>query len=205
MVATADALYMGDTDSCKVIDAETGDLRDEYVIDADQADGPVWKWMAIRDGVLYALVGNQEIKVDTQKSARRGLGHWPWGMWEGHDYDDLKTAFGFGRTFVAIDLTTGKTRWQKSEDQFIDARSVCMAEDRIFYYCPNKFLSALNIDSGVSIWKNGDQELLEAIGKNGRAQHYVTGLCNNLLCQVQRPLSLFCWPATRENGCSVSR
>jgi len=78
MIATEDALYMGDNESCKVIDALTGDIRDEIVIPKGMVDGPVWKWMAMRDGVLYALLGNEEIQVGTQASERKGLGHWPW-------------------------------------------------------------------------------------------------------------------------------
>ena len=183
MVATEDALYLGDNESCKVIDGETGELRDEYVIKLEQADGPVWKWMAIRNGVLFGLVGNQEVKVDTKKSARRGLGHWPWGMWDGHDYENLKTAFGFGRTLVAIDLDTGKVRWNKSHAEFIDARSVCMSGQQIFYYCPTRFLGAVSAETGDTLWQNKDQNLLDAIGVNGRAQHYITGYATS--CYVK--------------------
>ena len=31
--------------------------------------------------------------------------------WEGHDYGNPKTNFGYGRTFVAIDLKTKKIKW----------------------------------------------------------------------------------------------
>ncbi|MCA9066928.1 MAG: hypothetical protein KDA96_27865, partial [Planctomycetaceae bacterium] len=96
MIATDDALYLGDHESCKVIDGRTGEVRREITVPAEITDGPVWKWMALRDGVLYALVGNPEVQIDTVSSDRRGLGHWPWGMWDGHDYKDPRTAFGFG-------------------------------------------------------------------------------------------------------------
>ena len=81
----------------------TGEIRREIRMPADISDGPVWKWMAMQDDVLYALVGNLEVKVETMRSNRPGLGHWPWGMWKGHDYKDPRTAFGYGRTLVAID------------------------------------------------------------------------------------------------------
>ena len=83
MIATDDALYMGDHESCKIIDAETGEVRDQITVPQELSDGPVWKWMAMRDGLLIGLVGNPEIQVETQRSTRRGLGHWPWGMWKG--------------------------------------------------------------------------------------------------------------------------
>ena len=100
MIATDDALYMADHESCKVIDAVSGEIRRQIVVPAGISDGPVWKWMGMQGGVLYALVGNQEVHVDTQRSNVRGLGHWPWDMWQGHDYSDPRTSFGFGRTIL---------------------------------------------------------------------------------------------------------
>jgi outer membrane protein assembly factor BamB len=175
MIATEDALYMGDHESCKIFDAKTGKLLDQIIVDPAITDGPVWKWMAIQGNVLYALVGNPEISVTTQRSARRGLGHWPWGMWEGHDYKDPRTAFGFGRTLVAIDLDTKKPLWHYRDEEFLDARAVCMTDDRIFCFCPEKFLLCISAQDGKVLWKNTDEDLLAAIGPNGRAQHYVTG------------------------------
>ncbi|MFK7778259.1 MAG: hypothetical protein QM501_09070, partial [Gimesia sp.] len=57
MIATKDALYMADNESCKIIDSETGQIRDEIIIDEKLADGPVWKWMGMQNGTLYALIG----------------------------------------------------------------------------------------------------------------------------------------------------
>ncbi len=175
MVATDDALLLGDAQSCKVIDAATGQVRDEITIPAELTDGPVWKWMAYRDGVLYALVGNPEIQVDTEKSARRGLGHWPWGMWKGHDYKDPRTSFGFGRTLVALRLKTQEILWHLRDDEFLDARGVCMNGERIFCFSPERFLMSVDARDGRLLWKNDDESLLAAIGPNEKAQHYVTG------------------------------
>jgi outer membrane protein assembly factor BamB len=175
MIATDDALYMGDHESCKIIDGRTGEVRDQITVPKDITDGPVWKWMAIRDGILYALVGNPEIKVETVKSARRGLGHWPWGMWEGHDYKDPRTAFGYGRTVVAIDLKTREILWHYRDEEFLDARGVCMNRDHIYCFSAEKFLVCINADDGTLLWKNTDKDLLTAIGPNNKAQHYITG------------------------------
>jgi outer membrane protein assembly factor BamB len=176
MIATDDALYMGDDKSCKVFDGKTGKIRAEIVVPKGISDGPVWKWMGMRGDTLVALVGSTEIQVDTQKSARRGLGHWPWGMWKGHDYKDPRLAFGFGRTLLAVDLRSHKIRWHHREKtDFLDARALCMKGDRIYVYSPEKFLACLNAADGKLLWKNSDKDLLKAIGPNGKAQHYVTG------------------------------
>ena len=124
MIATPETLYLADHRSCKLIDAASGEVKDEIVVPKGVSDGPVWKWMALADGVLYALVGGSEVEISTQSSRTPGLGHWPWGMWEGHDYKDPRTAFGFGRTLVAVDLETKKVLWHYRDDEFLDARGV---------------------------------------------------------------------------------
>lgn len=194
MVATDDALYMGDHESCKVFDGETGELRDEIKVDPKISDGPVWKWMAMRDGVLYALVGNPEVKIQTQRAIRRGLGHWPWGMWDGHDYSDPRTSFGFGRTLVALNLKTKKRIWHFRDDDFLDARAVCMNDTQIFCYCPGKFLAAINRDTGKLLWKNSDKELLDAIDGQEKAQHYITGYATTCYIKCDNNFLFFAGP-----------
>lgn len=175
MIATPDSLYLADHRSCQRIDAATGETKDEIVVPEGISDGPVWKWMALVDGVLYALVGGQEAEIATQPSRTPGLGHWPWGMWQGHDYKDPKTSFGFGRTFLAIDPSSKQVLWSHREEDYADSRGVCMASGRIYFYCPDKFLGCLDAKRGEVLWRNSDADLLAAIGPNGPAQHYITG------------------------------
>ncbi len=198
MIATDDALFMGDHESCKVIDAATGEVRREIKVPEEIADGPVWKWMAERDGVLYALVGNLEVQVDTINSTARGLGHWPWGMWQGHDYKDPRTAFGFGRTLVAIELATGKILWHYRDDEFLDARAVCMNSQNIYCFSGERFLACVDARSGSLKWKNKDQDLLEAIGTNGRAQHYITGYSTTCYMKCNEHQLFFAGPQRKQ-------
>ena len=194
MVATDDALYMGDHESCKIFDGETGDLKDEIRIDSKISDGPVWKWMAMRDGVLYALVGNPEVKIQTQRAIRRGLGHWPWGMWDGHDYSDPRTSFGFGRTLIALNLKTKEKIWHFRDDEFLDARAVCMNDTQIFCYCPGKFLAAIDRYTGKLVWKNSDKDLLDAIDDQEKAQHYITGYATTCYIKCDNNFLFFAGP-----------
>ncbi|TWT84215.1 outer membrane biogenesis protein BamB [Planctomycetes bacterium CA13] len=194
MIATGDALYMGDHESCKIIDGETGQVRDEIKVDADISDGPVWKWMAMRDGVMYALVGNAEVKIETQRAVRRGLGHWPWGMWDGHDYRDPRTSFGFGRTLVAIDIKTKKRLWNYRSEEFLDARAVCMNETQIFTCCPGKYLASIDRSTGELLWKNTDRELLDAIAVNEKAQFYITGYATTCYMKCDENFLFFAGP-----------
>ena len=194
MVATADHLYMADDRSCKVIDGKSGEVVEEIVAPKELTDGPVWKWMAMRDGVLYALIGGEEAAVQTKKSNTPGLGHWPWGMWDGHDYKDPKKSFGFGRTFVAFDLKTKEVKWHYKDGDYLDSRGICMGEKDIFFYCPEKFLGALDHETGSPLWKNESADLLKAIGPNGRAQHYVTGYATTAYVKCNDDYLFFAGP-----------
>jgi outer membrane protein assembly factor BamB len=175
LVATPETLYLADSVSLKRIDAASGDVRSELVVPEGLGDGPVWKWLAIEEGVIYALVGGREVEIPTQRSRTPGLGHWPWGMWPGHDYADPRTSFGFGRTLVAFDDASGKVLWSRGEEDHIDSRGVCMKNGRIFFYSPGKHLACLSAEGGKVLWRASDPELLAAIGPNRAAQHYVTG------------------------------
>ena len=175
MITTDDALYLADKTSCKLYDAVTGEVRDEIRVPADIADGTVWKWMALRDGVLYALIGQTEVPIEPRPSTKEGLGHWPWDMWKGHDYSDPKTSFGFGRTLVAIDVRTRKILWHHRDEDYFDARALVMNGDSLFLYSPDKVLLRIDAKSGETVWRTADEAVLKAIGGNLLAQHYTTG------------------------------
>lgn len=194
MIATKDGLLMGDHESCKILDGDSGEVLDEITIPAEITDGQTWKWMALRDGVLYALVGNVEKQIETQKSVRRGMGHWPWGMWDGHDYNDPRTSFGYGRTLVAIDLKTKKVLWHYRDEEFLDARAVVMNSKYIYCYAPEKFLACVDVESGKLVWKNQDEQLMAAIGANAKAQHYITGYATQTYMKCSDDYLFFAGP-----------
>ena len=198
MIATDDGLYMGDHESCKYIDAITGQVRQSLVVPKEITDGPVWKWMAIQGDTLYALVGNLEVKIETLRSDRPGIGHWPWGMWDGHDYKDPRTAFGHGRTLVAMNRHTGKLLWHYRDTEFLDARAMCMKGDRIYCFCAEKFLACIDAQSGKLLWKNSDEKLLAEIGPNEKAQHYITGYATTAYMKCSDDYLFFAGPQRKK-------
>ena len=174
MIATADALYLADDESCKLIDARTGEIKDEIVVPAGVGDGKVWKWMALGAGpqgqaTLYALVGGEEVKLKTEVSANPSLGSWEFPAGRGWNYKHEKTNFGFGRTIVAIDPCTKKILWKHEEQEYLDSRGFCMTNGRIYFYSPERFLGCLDAKTGKPLWKTSDAELLKAIGRSGPA------------------------------------
>ncbi|MGD8500587.1 MAG: hypothetical protein PVJ86_08055 [Phycisphaerales bacterium] len=63
IIATPETLYLADDKSCKLLSAETGELKDELIVSEDDTGGTVWKWMALGNDVLYALIGGEEVKA----------------------------------------------------------------------------------------------------------------------------------------------
>ncbi|UCC99566.1 MAG: PQQ-binding-like beta-propeller repeat protein, partial [Phycisphaerales bacterium] len=176
IIATPETLYLADDKSCKLIDAATGGLKDELIVSENGTGGTVWKWMALDNDVLYTLTGGEEVKAFPLRSDSSGLGGWPRANWSGFDYPDAQTAWGQGRTLLAIDLKTKKVLWRHGEQEPVDGRTVCMRNGRIYYLSPEKLLACLNAETGGIVWKTSDAILLKAIGPLFPQQPRWTGL-----------------------------
>ncbi len=190
LVATPTAVYLGDETSCKILDAATGQLRGEIFAPAEQAsdaangtpaasgpqaDGPVWKWMAVDDGVLYALVGEKEFIEPVQRRDDR-LHGWRWDARHiGAGYYKRPYPWGFGHTLLAIDLATKKVLWSRKEDKPLDGRAICMKNGRIYAFSSQAFLSCRSAKDGQELWRCTQQELLDAIGPDQKATMFDTG------------------------------
>jgi outer membrane protein assembly factor BamB len=194
MIATADTLYLADDESCKMIDAATGRVVGQITPPKEVAGGTVWKWMALADGVLYALMGGPEVHAARTPGTRTGVGGWPWGMWPGYDYRDSGTAWAFGRNFLAIDLKTKKVLWHHREDADVDGRAVCMRGGRIYFYCRGKRLGCLDAAKGRIMWTSAEPKLLEAIGPDTRAQRAYYGFTTSAYMKCNEKVILFAGP-----------
>lgn len=166
MVATPETLFLGDDKSCKLIDTVTGEIKGEIIPPVDIAGGTFWKWMAMEDGVLYALIGEDELKDETMRWKREGHG-WPWtGISKG--YNQVEQPWGFGRNILAINPKTKKVLWHYHEDEPMDGRAVCMKNGRIFAFRFGSYLSCLDSKTGRVLWRktrSNAPELFETIGE----------------------------------------
>jgi len=187
MIATPEILYFGDHQSCKIIDTETGQLLNEIIPPIDVAGGTFWKWMGLEDGILYALIGDQEPRDPVMRWRRQQHG-WPWdGISPG--YNQSEHPWGFGQNFLAIDPTTKKVKWHYHETEPVDSRGVCMKNGRIFLFRFGTFLTCLNAENGKVLWRKTREnapEFFDAFGEyltrqgagcNWRTRDYV--LCSD--------------------------
>jgi outer membrane protein assembly factor BamB len=191
LVATPDVLYVADSKSCKLLDTATGELLDEITAPKD-ATGPVWKWMAVVDGVLYGLAGEKEHEDETIRGDRTQAG-WPWRpMTSGYDRADY--AWGFGRTLFAVDLKSKEILWTQVEQTSIDGRAITMTGDRVYSYSHPHFLACTDAKSGKQLWKNSDSELLSAIGPHDKAQTPRLGFASTAYMKSSHDVVYFAGP-----------
>ena len=176
MIATPKTLYLADDKSCKLIDAATGKITSEIAPPQKLTGGTFWKWMALQDGVIYALVGEAETP-DKQARWRAQRHGWPWGGIS-RGYNQPKYTWGFGKTLVAIDPKTKKVLWNHTEDKPIDSRGICMSGKRIFIARFGEYLAALDPATGKDVWRrtaDKDSQLFKAIGPYRPGHGYVGG------------------------------
>ena len=197
IIATADTLYLADHLSLKLIDTATGEIREEITIpETVVTDGPVWKWMNITDGVLYALLGEEE-QLHTVHRGTRGERGWPWTTVK-KTYGDAAKSWGFGRTVLSMDLKTREINWVRQEEDPIDSRAMSMSGDRLFIYSHEKFLAALNADDGKDVWRTDSAAILKAIGAHDPADNPRLGYSTSSYMKSTPEALFFAGPQRRK-------
>ncbi|MBI5387738.1 MAG: PQQ-binding-like beta-propeller repeat protein [Verrucomicrobia bacterium] len=199
LIATPTVVYFGDDKSCKVIDAATGELRDEIAPAADVAGGTFWKWMALENGVLYALIGEQEERdpVIRAKSENHG---WPWNPLSPGFNTETHT-WGFGRTLLALDPQTKKVLWRHQEAQPVDSRALCMKNGRIYAFRFGAYLSCLDAKTGQELWRKTREnapELFRSLGEYSKRQDWRTNWRTTAYLKCSDKALYFAGPAVNK-------
>ena len=198
-IATKDTLYMIDGDGCLMLDAQTG--MEKGRIQVPDVTGH-WKWMVMRDGVLYVLTGDESGKAKIIKGDRT-FGGWSWADLSLGYYRQPRVPWGFGHTLAAYQLGEKRLLWKHTEEAPIDSRALSMRDKRLFLYCPEKHLRCLDSETGKALWTNEDAELLGLIEEPGRKLTSTPGFRSACLA-VATPDALILQGQTRMNVVAVS-
>ncbi len=165
LIATATNVYFGDDQSCKVFDAATGELKEEIAPPAGETGGTFWKWMALDDNVLYAMIGEPESRDPTIRARRVSHG-WPWDPLS-PGFNQKEQPWGYGKTLVALDPASKRILWRYHEDQPMDARAVCLKHGRLYAFSFGNYLTCLDARTGAQIYRHTKEnapQLFDALG-----------------------------------------
>jgi len=198
-VATKDIFYMIDGDSCLMLDARTGSEKGRIRIPGLEGD---WKWMAMQDGVLFALAGEKGGEAKIIKGDRN-FGGWSWADLSVGYYQRPRVPWGFGRRLAAYRLDDKRLLWQHKEEALIDSRGLAILDGRLFLYCPDNHLRGLDSKTGKVFWTNSDSEVLRLIEEPGRGLISTPGF-RSVCMAVATPEALIIQGQTRMNVVAVS-
>ncbi len=196
LIATPACVYFADEKSCKVYDAATGELKDEIAPPASLTGGTFWKWMGLENGVLYALIGEDEWR-DPVIRARSNAHGWPWNPLS-PGYNQPEQPWGYGKTLVAIDPATKTVLWHYQEDQPMDGRMVCLKNGRIYACSFGNYLACLDAKTGKPLWRHTKEsapELFDTIGPYLNRQDWRSNFRTTALMRCSDQALYFAGPA----------
>ncbi len=197
-IATEDFFYMIENDGCLRLDPETGREIDRISIPEIEGE---WKYIALRDGVLYALAGTVRDSSETTV-VRSKHSHWSWGELS-PGYYQTKVPWGFGTTIAAYDIKRKKVLWRHTEDKQVDSRALVIGGGKIFFYCPGEYTGCIDASTGKVKWRNNDSKVIRLIEEPGRGLQSTPGFRTTCYC-LYTPEVILYQAQTRMNVVAVS-
>jgi outer membrane protein assembly factor BamB len=187
-IATDDTFYMIDPDGpgCLMLDPETG--REKGRIRLPEFQGS-WKWIALDDGVLYALIGDEPDPPETTV-VRSEYPAWSWGELS-RGYYEARVPWGFGKTLAAVDVVGEKLLWSHREDTPMDSRAMVVGADSVFFYGPDSRAGRLNKKTGDVVWVNEDPQVRALVEESGRGLGSTPGFRSSTFCLYTPDVLLF--------------
>ena len=200
-IATDDTFYMiaADGGGCVLLDPETGQEKERIRIDGVPGH---WKWMAMEDGVLFALAGGEPDPRETTV-VRSLYSAWSWNELSA-GYYEKRVPWGFGKTLLAYDLERKRLKWCHLEEAPVDSRAMAMGGGHVYFYGPDSHIGCLDAATGDVVWLNDDRKIRKLIEEEGRGLTSTPGFRSACFC-VYTPKGLFYEAQTRMNIVAVSR
>lgn len=201
-IATDDTFYMIDPSGpgCLKLDPETGEEKGRIRIPEIPGE---WKWMALEDGVLYALVGRESDPAETT-IIRSQSPAWSWGELSAGYYQEPRIPWGFGETLLAYDVKRDTLLWNHKEEGKIDSRGMALGERRVYFFVPDVRIACLDAKTGKEAWSNADPETRALINEPGKGLSSTPGFRTACYC-VYTPKALFFEGQTQMNLVAVSK
>jgi len=199
-IATPETFYMIDHDGtgCLLLDPETGEQKDRIYVPEVRG---YWKWMALQDGVLFALIGKDPDRPETT-IVRSQYPAWSWGELS-KGYYEPRLPWGFGHAIAAYDVKERTVRWVHREDRPVDSRAMTLGGGRVFFYGPESRIGCLDAKTGELLWANEDPKVRSLIEEPGRGLGSTPGFRTTCYA-LYTPRALFYEAQTQMNIVAVS-
>jgi outer membrane protein assembly factor BamB len=199
-IATPETFYMIDEDGtgCLLLNPETGERKGRISVSEPRG---YWKWIAMQDGVLFALIGKESDRPETT-IVRSQYTHWSWGELS-KGYYEPRVPWGFGNAILAYDPAGRKVLWTHKEDKPIDSRAMAMGGGQLFFYGPDLCIGCLNARTGELVWKNEDPKVRGLIEEPGRGLGSTPGF-RTACYALYTPKALFYEAQTQMNVVAIS-
>jgi outer membrane protein assembly factor BamB len=199
-IATKDVFYMIDPSGSGVLklDPQTGDELGRIRPRRFRGD---WKWIAMKDGKLYALVGKEKDPAE-MTVVRSEMTHWSWGELSKGYYEE-RVPWGFGQTVLSLDTSNEEVLWSHEEEKDIDSRSLVMGGGNIFFYGPDSHIGCIDEKTGQLVWTNPDPKTRELIEEPGVGLQSTPGF-KTAVISIYTPNVLAFQGQTRMNVVAVS-
>ncbi|MCH2373376.1 MAG: PQQ-binding-like beta-propeller repeat protein [Planctomycetes bacterium] len=198
-IATKDTFHMIDGSGALLLDSQTGAEKGRLQVPGIYGE---WKWMAMKDGVLYVLAGKKGPGTKATLGDR-SFGGWSWGDMSRGYYGKPRIPFGFGTMVAAFDLNTKKTLWTHKEKTTIDSRAMAIVDDKLFLFCPEHHVRALSTKTGQPIWTNKEEGVVTLIEEPGKGLKSTPGFRTACIA-VATPEALILQGQTRMNVVALS-
>ena len=195
--ATQNEVVFAEGGTLWILDAATGAERARLPVPAEAAAAgdTDWKWLAQDGNKLLAALGPPDGKVAPHRQKWPG-GNWPWDV-ANAQYSPIVENFGQARRLAAFEYPQMKLIWSASEPAPLDARALCMKEDRIFELAPTKYMAARDAVTGKLLWRRTPEtskELFEAIGGAIKRQGWGLGWASYACARASRDVVCLAGP-----------
>jgi outer membrane protein assembly factor BamB len=159
MVAQGNTLYLVNRNKVDKLDGETGALTGSITCDAVTKNEV--KWIAIDNGILYALTGDTALYVVRESGWQK---------------------FYYGTTLSAYNLSSGAQVWTHTETGNIDSRAVGINSGKLYYFIHGSKVVALNSATGASVWAVTASATMTAIDAVLTTETYDYGNASGFIC-----------------------
>ncbi len=199
-IATGNTFYMinPEGNGCLLLDPKTGEEKDRVRVPELKGE---WKWMALVEGILYAMLGEKKDPPQTHLVRSVSLA-WSWDDLSPGYYQD-RVPWGFGNTILAYDLDRKKVLWTHTEEAPVDSRAMVIGDGKVFFYGPDSRVGCLNARTGKLLWANSDPRVRELIEEPGKGLTSTPGFRTTCFC-LYTPKALFYEAQTRMNIVALS-